>query len=127
MKSKKQEIAFAIVATLLLIAIGVMIWRGSTSGVKVWVRNETTHPIKDLKVSFTGGSYSTGTLPSDTTIGYIVNPSGESSVVIEYQFADVIVKTNVGEYLERNYRGHIDVAIAANGLPNIRKDVRVAY
>ena len=127
MKVTKLEMAFVIVATVCLIGIGVLIWRGSTAGVKVSVRNETMQPVKDLVVSFSSGSFSTATLPPDTAFGYIVNPSEESTVVVEYRFEDAVIKTNVGEYIERNYRGDIDVVITTNGLPKIRRDVRFPY
>jgi hypothetical protein len=127
MKVTKLEMAFVFVATVCLIGIGVLIWRGSTAGVKVSVRNGTMKPVKDLVVSFTGGSFSTATVPPDTTMGYVVNPSGESRVMVEYRFENALVKTNVEGYLEQNYRGFIDVVITTNGFPEIRKDVRLPY
>jgi hypothetical protein len=60
-------------------------------------------------------------------MGYVVNPSGESRVMVEYRFENALVKTNVEGYLEQNYRGFIDVVITTNGFPEIRKDVRLPY
>jgi hypothetical protein len=127
MKITKLEAAFVSGATLILIAIGIILWRGNPAGVKVSVRNATKKPVNDLVVSFTGGSFSTGTLPPDVAIAYQVNPSGESSIEVKYRVDEAIVKTNMGEYFERNYRGHIDLEITTNGLQKTRSDVRLSY
>jgi hypothetical protein len=127
MKITKLEAAFVSVATIFLIAIGIVLWRGSPPGVKVSVRNATKQPVNDLVVSFSGGSFSTGTLPPDVAIAYNVNPSGESAIEVKYRFENDLVKTNVGEYLEKNYRGHIDLVITTNGLQETRSDVRLPY
>ena len=81
-------------------------------GVVVDVTNEGTAPVSDLRVSFTGGENMWAKLDPGRTHTIKIKPAGDSGVVLN--FVDVsgnLHTQEVGEYLEKNYYGTIDVKI----------------
>jgi hypothetical protein len=85
---------------------------GLSAGAIVNVTNDGPTPVSNLRVSFKGGEKSLAKLDPGRAQMFRVKPSGESDVTL--RFVDALGDAhshNVDVYLEKNYRGTIDVKI----------------
>jgi len=96
------------------------------SGVMVDVTNDGSMPVSNLEISFTGGEKTLAKLDPGSTHQFRVEPTGESSVVIN--FVDALGNSHgedVDVYLEKNYMGTIAVKIDRFGRIARKDDIRM--
>lgn len=105
-----------VVLIFVAVLVGLLGWRGVTSGVAVTVTNGSGADITSLSVRFTGGRRSAPRVEPAGRFRTRVNPTGESDLVVEFLDASGNGHTNeVDVYLEPDYRGAVRITIQTNG------------
>src|SRR5579863_1704711 len=104
-----------------LLALAVSLW----PHIQVTVENNGQRSVCELVVHVTGRSYPLGDLPPGASKNVIVAPSGESSIVIEFQDeTGHKFQSDAGEYIEPGYNASIIVSITNGVVDSWRPGVR---
>jgi hypothetical protein len=86
------------------------------AGIKVRLFNKSSGLLSDLSLEFTGGSYHVDSLSPKEIIPWVVNPSGESNLIIKYVDASKRFRiSTIDTYFERGYSGSINIYIGNSG------------
>ena len=113
-------------AGLGVLVLAVVVYWLLTPGVRVSVLNSDAVTRKSVSVRVTGRVYSVGDLKPGERKSVRVQPKGESDIFIS--FIDSAGKeevTAVGPYIEKGYRGHIDVEIKDGKAVKVREKVKL--
>ena len=89
MTEKRRRWWLLVIPAALLIAvlIGVLAFQ-LRSGIRVTVKNTGTKPLNSVVLHVTGASYNLGDIAPGATAKARVNPTGESSLEIEFTGSD---------------------------------------
>ena len=93
-----------------------MVLAGCSSGVVVSVQNETRAPLRELSVVYNGKTASVAVVPEGGRTDITLRPLGETDAVVKYRGTDgEVYECGLGVYMERGYRGRIQVTISEAG------------
>lgn len=99
----------------LLVIVGIAM-RPLLGGVTVVLRNTGSTIVIDVRLAFSGGNKDLSELKPKHSQLFEINPAWESGIILS--FADhrgKPYKYNIEIYIERNYRGKIDILIDGDG------------
>jgi hypothetical protein len=100
----------------LLLFLLCLAFSGCTSRViTVSIHNASDAPIRNVEVSFNGGSYGVSSIaPGKTHLNHI-KPFGPSTLNVEYLDATGNKKTQIGPRVAKNDTGTVQINIDNNG------------
>jgi hypothetical protein len=123
----QRRLGMATLSGVLLLSIALILLQIG-AGVRVIVKNSGTAPIRSVMLNATGGSYLVGDLLPGSSAQTTVKPQGESNLEIEYSDSDgAPVRLSVDCYVERGYRGTIDISIKNRRIDEQHVNVRPGY
>ena len=94
-------------------------------GVQVIIINDGHSPLLKLKLQYTGGEKMLGDCPPGQTQNALVNPGGDSDLIVIYGDADSTEhKERVNQYMERGSVGTITIWIEGPNKLRWKGDVR---
>jgi hypothetical protein len=100
---------------VIFIVVGILVFIGylyQRKGVYVSITNNTQTFLKDVGVTYTGGTVRIKGLKPHESYGKRINPNGESHLELEwYESSGVKQSHTVDVYFEHNYRGSIEISI----------------
>jgi len=83
--------------------------------ITVSIHNASDAPIRNVEVSFNGGSYGVSSIAPGKTHQNHIKPFGPSTLNIEYLDANGNKKTQAGPRINKNDTGTIQITIDNNG------------
>lgn len=90
----------------------------------VVIKSGCEKEISEIKVEYTGGSFAVPSLAPNKTKAQLINPDGESTLILKFKdpFTNQTTSQDLDLYFERNYRGKIEITFDSNGKVNWRID-----
>lgn len=111
-------------AAFALLACGLGVWLYLHRGLNVRIHNADAQALRSVVVRVTGNSYLLGDLPPGSTVSVRVEPTGESSVHIEFQDSAGHSKSlNADVYLESGYQGTLSLDVTPQRITITRNSV----
>jgi hypothetical protein len=89
------------------------------------VINASSSALMDVRLVYTGGEVIVGTLSRGTAGMTKVHVSGASTLILQYQTNETVIRKNLDVYVEPGYRGTIKVVVADGGSIQIENKIRV--
>lgn len=108
-----------------MLVLFLLLFGCSPKGVTIIITNQSQLEIKDIDVSYTGGSYKIQSLKPGELNTHLVNPSADSHLNIHYKAPDFDLKEisrDIG-YFEPNYGGNIKIELKDKGKMNFQDNV----
>jgi hypothetical protein len=100
--------------TLMTFALLCLLLIGCGSRViTVKITNQSDGPIRNVEVSYNGGSYGVSSIAPGSTHQNRIKPFGPSTLQIEYLDSTGKKKTEIGPRLEKNDTGNIQLTVGS--------------
>lgn len=115
----------AIVAVIGMAVLALSSCSSFRRELRVRVTNSQEEMMRDVTVTVTGATYGLGDIVSEASKSVVVEPTGESSAIVQYKDAlDQEVTLDLGAYFEPGYRGTISVTVYPGGDSKVVVSVR---
>jgi hypothetical protein len=109
---------------LIVAAVGIVLGLGTMSlrwhrnpYVTVTVRNSTSEPLTDVRIRYRYGECTARMIRPGADAAWRIRCTGASDVVLEYRDSHgVLVTKSDTTYIERHYRGSLDLHIGDTGV-----------
>lgn len=113
---------YIIISVVIFISLAIYYIHGDLI---VVVQNQTSAPITNLRIDYTGGSLSINNIEPRQEVKKSIYPSGESDLTISYFTEDTQYSQKVNVYIEPSYSGRVTISIIRRGEISIRHKISV--
>lgn len=110
---------------IFLILFVMLITSCSNRGVSVIVKNETRYPMENTILEFTGGTKKIPKIEPGKSFTEYINPNGESSLTIKFNYNSKQYTEKLDVYFETNYKGNINIHLLENGKISYNSNVTI--